>query len=138
MNRLRRGLLGTLLGAIIGFALVTLFYVGLALADGTRLGEAAGFGLVVGVAGGGMGGLIGLTVGVLRLGWLGGTLAGAAATVIAVVFYVVVFGDPAFLGHFLRESAVVLLVLGLPLTLTGALTAILLKRARPAPHGSAT
>jgi hypothetical protein len=132
--RLGQGLLGGLLGAATGFALTTLSFVGLALLDGARVGEAAGFGLAVGVAGGMMGGLIGLAVGILDLGLLGGALAGLAATLAAVVFYVFVLGDPGRLGYFLRESGVIFLVLGLPAVLTGVVTAAIQKQIHARRH----
>jgi len=59
---------------------------------------------------------------------LGGALAGMAGTLAAVVFYVFVFGDPGRLGYFLRESGVVVLVLGLPAVLTGCLTALMVRK----------
>ena len=130
MSRAKWGLLGGVLGAIIGFALTALSFVGLALLDGGQAGEAIGFGLAVGLAGGVMGGLIGLAVGALDLGLLGGALAGMAGTLAAVVFYVFVFGDPGRLGYFLRESGVVVLVLGLPAVLTGVVTAAIQKQIR--------
>ena len=134
MNRFSQGLLGGLLGAAIGFALTALSFVGLALLDGARGGEAVGFGLAVGVAGGAMGGLVGLAVGAFDLGPLGGALAGVAATLSAVAFYVIVFGNPARLGYFLRESSIVLLALGPPAVLTGVLVAAIKNRvAHPTP-----
>lgn len=128
MNRFWHALLGGLLGAVIGFALTALTFIGFALLDGARAGEALGFGLAVGVVGGVMGGLVGLAVVSLRLGWLGGALAGAGATLAAVGFYVVIFGSPERLGYFLRESGVVLLALGPPAVLTGLLVAMVKNR----------
>ncbi len=135
MNKLKQGLLGSLLGAVIGFGLTALLFVVLALLDGAGAGEAVGFGLAVGVAGGLMGGVVGLAIGALRLGWLGGAMTGAVATLAAVAFYVFVFGDPGRLGHFLRESGVVLLALGPPAVLTGVLVAAMVNRARPQRNG---
>ncbi|MBP6788033.1 MAG: hypothetical protein KA170_10635 [Candidatus Promineofilum sp.] len=128
MGRVKWGLLGGMLGGVIGFALTALSFVGMALLDGARAGEAVGFGLAVGVAGGAMGGLIGLAVGALALGPLGGALAGVAATLAAVILYVFIFGNPDRLGYFLRESGVVVLVLGLPAMLTGSLTALIVRK----------
>lgn len=123
-----KALVNILLGAFLGFALTALSFIGLALFDGARAGEAVGFGLAVGVAGGAMGGLIGLAVGALALGPLGGALAGVAATLAAVILYVFIFGNPDRLGYFLRESGVVVLVLGLPAMLTGSLTALIVRK----------
>ena len=128
MDRLRTGLLGSTLGAAFGFALTGLSFIGMALLDGARAGEAVGFGLAVGVASGAMGGLIGLAVGALDLGPMGGALAGVAATLAVVILYVFIFGNPTRLGYFLRESGVVVLVLGLPAMLTGSLTALIVRK----------
>ena len=128
MNRFRRALLGLVTGAFLGLALTALAFVTLALLDGAAAGEALGFGLAVGVAGGVMGGLVGLAVGALDLGPLRGALAGVVATLVAVAFYVLVFGSPDHLGHFLRESGIVLLALGPPAVLTGMLIAAIQRR----------
>ena len=127
MDRLKRGLLCGALGVFIGFALVTFTFAGFALLDGTTAAEAFGFGLAVGIGGMLIGGMIGFAVGVLDLGPVGGALGGGVATFAAVAFYVVVFGDPGRLVHFLRESGIVVLVLGLPSVVTGVLTALVAK-----------
>ena len=67
-------------------------------------------------------------LGALALGPLGGALAGVAATLAAVILYVFIFGNPDRLGYFLRESGVVVLVLGLPAMLTGSLTALIVRK----------
>lgn len=114
---IRRILLGGLLCAVLT---ATVFAV-TALLDGARVDEAIGFGLAVGIGGLVMGAFIGLVTGALRLGPLGGALAGVLATLAAVGFYVLAFGRPGQLGHFLRESVVVVIVLGAPAVLTGVL-----------------
>ena len=55
-------------------------------------------------------------------------VAGLVATLVAVAFYVLVFGSPDHLGHFLRESGIVLLALGPPAVLTGMLIAAIQRR----------
>ena len=77
---------------------------------------------------------LGLAVGALDLGPIGGGLDGVVATLAAVVSYVFVFGDPGRLGYFLRESGVVLLVLGLPAVLTGVMTTAIQKQVRTRRH----
>lgn len=123
-------MLSAVTGALFAFLVTALSFILTALLDGARSGEAIGFGLAAGVAGAWLGGLIGLVVGALGLGLLGGALAGMAATVAAVAFYVLAFGEPGRFAYFLRESAVIWLVLGLPAVLTGVVMAILNRRLR--------
>jgi hypothetical protein len=118
MGRVIRSIL---LGALLCAVLAATVFAVAALLDGGRVDEAIGFGLAVGIGGLVMGAFIGLVTGALRLGPLGGALAGALATLAAVGFYVLAFGRPGQLGYFLRESAVVVLVLGAPAVLTGVL-----------------
>jgi hypothetical protein len=125
---MRRLLFCALLGALLGGVLTATSFTLMAVLDGARPTEAAGFGAAVGVAGGFFGMLAGFAVGIGNLGAVGGAVAGLLATAAAVAFYVLVFGEPTRLVYFLRESVVVWLVLGLPMVLSGSLTALLKNR----------
>jgi hypothetical protein len=123
-----RTLKATALGALSGgFLAMTVFIVG-ALLDGTRFGEAFGFGIAVGIAGALAGALVGFLVGLLRLRLLGGALAGLGLTLAAVALYVFGIGRPGQAAYFLGESLPIILVIGLPMIVTGGLTAWLMGR----------
>lgn len=128
---MRRIIVCALIGALLGGVLTATSFTLMAVLDGARVSEAAGFGAAVGVAGGFFGMLAGFAVGIGNLGVVGGGVAGLLATVAAVVFYVLVFGEPSRLAYFLRESVVIWLVLGLPMILTGILTALVKNRLDP-------
>ena len=135
MGRFRRGTLSALLGALIGTILSATAFSVMAMLDGTRPTEAMAFGVVAGIIGGFFGLAIGFAVGVGNLGLIGGAIAGLLAAFAAVGFYVLVFGRAGQYGYFLRESVVVVLFLGLPAVLTGALTAAVMNRAGRAAGG---
>jgi MFS family permease len=132
MQRIRRTLSSLLLGGLICALLSGAALIVFALIDGTRTDEAVAYGLIVGVVGAFIGAWIGLAVGIGRLGVLGGAVAGLLSTVGVVAIYLFVNGRPGFYGYFLSESRVFLVVLALPLILTGALTAAIRnRRTRP-------
>jgi len=129
MEVVSRALKSMFVGLSLGAVLTAAVFAASVLIDGGRADEAVGFGIAVGVVGAFLGALIGLAVGALRLGAIGGALAGIVATLAGVMFYVLVFGESGRYGYFLRESAVVVAVLGLPCILTGFLTAVVMHRA---------
>ena len=119
----RRLLVGLLLGALIGAVLcVGLFGVG-ALLDGTSPAETLGYSLIMAVAGGFLGGIVGAAVGLGDLGGFGGALAGLLASLAVVGLYVIGFGRAGQYGRFLSESRVIIAGLTAPLILTGVAVA---------------
>lgn len=134
MEVVARILKSTVAGVALGAVLTTVVFAASVLVDGGRVGEAFGFGLAIGVVGALLGGLIGLAAGALKLGPIGGALAGIVATLAAVAFYVLVFGQPGRFNYFLRESVVVVATLGLPCVLTGILTGRIATRLRRDEH----
>lgn len=124
MRRTPRILICTLLGALLCPALTATLFAIVSILDGTRSSEALAYGVVAGVVAGFFGVFIGMTVGIFDLGILGGGLVGLLATVGAVAFYVLTFSRPNQYGYFLGQSAIIVLVLGLPAILTGVITAL--------------
>ncbi|MBP6016050.1 MAG: hypothetical protein KA586_04960 [Candidatus Promineofilum sp.] len=121
----RRLLVGLSLGALIGAVLCAgLLGVG-ALLDGTGPAEAFGYSLIMAVAGGFLGGIVGAVVGLGDLGRLGGALAGLLVSLVVVGLYVVGFGRTGQYGHFLSESRVLIAGLTTPLIVTGFAVAAL-------------
>ena len=113
----------TLLGALVCALLSAAMFVAFALLDGTPLQEALAFALIVGFFGAVLGAVVGLLVGLARLGMLGGALAGLLVAGTLVVAYVLSFGRPGEYAYFLSESRILLLLMALPLVLTGVLAA---------------
>jgi len=126
---MRRVLVTVLWGALVGGALAAGLFLVASLLDGTRLGEALGYSLVAGTAGGLLGAVAGAAVGVGNFGLLGGALSGLLVALGVVAFYVFGFSRVAEVGRFLGESRVIILVLGVPLVLTGMAAAWLMNRA---------
>ncbi|HVQ38418.1 MAG TPA: hypothetical protein VMS31_12840 [Pyrinomonadaceae bacterium] len=126
MSALPRILLSALVGTIICAGLSFLIFFLLTVFDNQRLGEAFAYGLIVGLIGGFVGLVIGSAVGLANLGVVGGGVAGLLLTLIIVLLYVFsAAGSSGRYLYFLTESKIILVVLGLPLILTGAGTALL-------------
>jgi hypothetical protein len=79
--------------------------------------------------------VLGAAIGLGDLGVIGGGIAGVLVTIAVVVFYVLAFGRSGQYGYFLRESGVIVVVLALPTTLTGLLTAWLKDRLQSSSGG---
>lgn len=118
----------TFLGALLCALLTATLFAVFSILDGTRASEALAYGIVAGVAAGFFGALIGMVIGIFNLGLLGGGLVGLLATAGAVAFYVLTFSRPNQYGYFLGQSAIIVLVLGLPAVLTGVLIALVKNR----------
>ncbi len=126
MERGRRLLVGAALGGLAGGLLSALLFIIGARVDGTGWTEAIGFSLVFAFIGAALGVVVGGVAGATGVGALGGGLIGLLAALAVAAFYVMSFGRPGELGHFLSESRVILIGLGLPMILTGAATALLM------------
>ncbi len=92
-----------------------------------KFGEALPYGLIVALSGGFAGALIGLVIGVSKWGVLGGGLVGVLATLAVVALYVITFSRPGQQLYFLSQSGIFVIVLGLPMILTGILAALFKK-----------
>jgi hypothetical protein len=128
MNRFTSIFVNGLLGAGVGFILSAFIFSILAMMDGTKPGEALGYGAVVGVIGAIIGGAIGLMVGILKLGGVGGGITGLLATIVVVLFYVFTFSRPGEVIQSISESVVIPVVLAAPLILTGVITGLFNKK----------
>ena len=117
-------LIGALLCAFFAFMA---FFV-LAIIDRSQPTEALLYSVVVGFIGAFVGFFIGLAIGVGSFGAVGGAIAGALATLLIIALYVFAVGSYGRYGYFLRESAIIFVVLALPTVATGVLTALIVKR----------
>lgn len=128
MPRIARILLSGLIGAIVCALLSFLMFFLMTVFDNQKLVEAFAYGLIVGVIGAFIGVIIGLAVGVGDLGVIGGGVVGFSMTLIVVALYVFSTAESfSQYGYFLRESRIIVVVLSLPTTLTGVITALLKK-----------
>ena len=128
MKPVARIALNIFLGALVGFFISAASFSLISIIDGTGVGEALGYGAVVGVIGAFLGSLIGFLVGILKLGAPGGAMAGLLVTAALILFYVLSFSRPGKAGYFLGESSVILVVMAVPLILTGLMTGLDNKR----------
>jgi hypothetical protein len=115
------GFMGAAICAILGFVMFFL----LATMDGTKVDEAFGYSLLVGLGCVFIGGIIGLVIGLANLKAIGGAVIGLLATLCIVALYVLAVGRPGQKSYFLGESRVIWFVLSIPTILTGILTALL-------------
>jgi hypothetical protein len=113
----------TFVAALLGAALSATGFIASALLDGAQAVEAVAYGMALGVGGALAGALIGLIIGLLRLGPVGGALVGLGLAVTAIAFYVFGIGRPGQEAYFLGASVPVILFFGLPIVVTGGLTA---------------
>ena len=121
------GLSGAVAAIILSAAIFTLG----AVSDGTRLEEAVAFSIIIGLIAAFFGALIGLAVGIGKLGVIGGGISGLLATAALVAIYVLIYSRPGQYGYFLRGASPFLIVFGLPMILAGIITALLRKALNP-------
>jgi hypothetical protein len=124
----RRTLVALLIGALIGTMLCAGAFLIATLLDGSGIGEAFGYSLIVAILGAFLGGIVGLIVGLGNLRMFGGALAGLLVALAIVGFYVLGFGGEEEYSRFLSESRVIIAGLTSPLILTGMFTAFLSRR----------
>jgi MFS family permease len=128
MQRIPRILVCTFLGALLCALLTATLFALMSMVDGTRASEALAYGVVAGVVAAFFGTVVGMVVGIFNLGLLGGALAGLLATAGAVVFYILTFSRPNQYSYFLGESIIIVIVLALPVIITGILVAVVKNR----------
>ncbi len=115
-------------GALVCFFFSAASFTLVSRIDGTRMGEALGYGAVVGLVGLFFGGMIGFIVGVLRQGRAGGALTGLLMIVFLILIYVLTFSRPGQALDFAGESLIIPVILAVPFILTGFLVGIVNKR----------
>jgi hypothetical protein len=116
---LASSLLGAVLCALLSaatFALITIF-------DGTSTSEALSFSAFVGIIGAAGGAWIGFLIGLGNFGPVAGGITGVLTTAVLIALYIVGFGRPGQYAYFLGESRIIVVVMALPMLLTGILTA---------------
>ncbi len=123
MKRIIRLVISSGSGAAACGLLSSAAFVIFSVIDGSRLDEALGFGLVVGVLSGLLGALIGLAAALLGRGVLPGGLIGFLATLAVAACYVLIFGRSGRYLYFLRASGPIFYLLALPAVLAGMLSA---------------
>lgn len=124
MSSVARILLSGLIGAVVCAVLGFLMFFVLTIFDNTRFVEAFAYSLVVAVLCAVIGVIIGLVIGWGNLGVTGGGIVGVLLTAGVVAIYVFSMGSPGRYGYFLSQSRVILVVLALPVVLTGIITAL--------------
>jgi hypothetical protein len=118
-------LLSSFMGAMICATLGFFMFFLLASLDKTKPSEAFGYSLLVGVGCAVMGTIIGFVIGIGNLKMVGGAIVGVVATLCIAAFYVFAISRPGQTSYFLGESRIILMVLSLPLGLSGIFTALL-------------
>jgi hypothetical protein len=121
---LRRTLIAFLLGGLTGAALCAAAFFILATLDGTRSDEALAYSVLVGVIGGGLGAAVGVMVGLGNMRWIGGALVGLVMSILLVVLYMTSFAGEGTLMQLLNRSRIIILIMTVPLVLTGVVTAL--------------
>ena len=121
---LRRILIAFLLGGLTGAALCAAAFFILATLDGTRSDEALAYSVLVGVIGGGLGAAVGVMVGLGNMRWIGGALVGLVMSILLVVLYMTSFAGEGTLMQLLNRSRIIILIMTVPLVLTGVVTAL--------------